>query len=39
MCGRYDLTDLPFELFEEMVGEAINSRRGEAQARLGAYVE
>ncbi len=31
MCGRYDLTDLPLELFEEMVGEA--------QARLGAYVE
>jgi|SoimicMinimDraft_4_1059732.scaffolds.fasta_scaffold1268542_1 hypothetical protein len=31
MRGRYEVTELPLELFEEMVGEA--------QARLGAYVE
>jgi putative SOS response-associated peptidase YedK len=29
MCGRYDLTELPLELFEQMVGEAIRKQRRE----------
>ena len=33
MCGRYDLTELPLELFELMVGDPIRNRRGEALAR------
>jgi len=33
MCGRYDLTELPIELFEQMLGEAIRNQRGDLKAR------
>lgn len=33
MCGRYDLTELPLELFELMVGEPIKRRAFELKAR------
>jgi putative SOS response-associated peptidase YedK len=32
MCARYDLTELPLELFEQMVGEAIR-KQGDFKAR------
>lgn len=33
MCGRYDLTELPIEIFELLMGGAIKSRLGAFQAR------
>jgi putative SOS response-associated peptidase YedK len=33
MCGRYDLTELPLELFEQMLGEAISNQRSDLKAR------
>jgi putative SOS response-associated peptidase YedK len=33
MCGRYDITELPLEYFELLLGHAIKDRRAEPKAR------
>jgi len=33
MCGRYDLTELPIEQFEQLLGRAIRNQIGDVESR------